>query len=62
MRNVIQNGRKLSSLNATPNELLVTQEKISGQNELVHARNSEGRSGLIADTQVQEVKPGKTVL
>ena len=55
----MQNGRKLSALNAAPNELLVTQGKISGQNEVVHARNSEGRSGLIADTQVQEVKPGR---
>lgn len=45
-------------MNVAQNELLITQDRISGQNDVVHARNTEGKAGWIADTQVQLVKPG----
>lgn len=58
---VQKNGHKLPALIATQNELLVTIGRMSNQSEMVHARNSEGKSGVIADAQVQLVKPGMTV-
>ena len=52
-------GQKLAALPVCQHELLITQDRMSGQNNVVHARNTEGNSGWIADTQVQLVKPGK---
>ena len=51
-------GHKLAALNVTQNELLVTQDIMSRQNDVVHARNTEGKAGWIADTQIQLVEPG----
>ena len=59
---VLKNGHKRGALSATQNELLVSLGRVADQSEMVHARNSEGKTGLIADTQVQLVKPGKNTL
>ena len=63
-KSVVQkNGHtKLAALSATQNELLVSLGRVADQSEMLCARNSEGKSGLIADTQVQVVEPGKNTL
>ena len=57
---MLRSGRRLSALAVSQNELLVAMGGMFNQGEMVCATNTEGKAGVIADAQVQLVKPGMT--